>query len=126
FGKDFAVKVDNRSDLDLHNATLVLCVRFTDMHPEDHVSIVVGATQPVVPALSRTNFGDLDLEYDWCGTKKTSDDVVPPLRAVLVTDEAVCWIDSIEYKDEAIARFTGLNPAPGTGERTLPARLQEV
>jgi hypothetical protein len=61
----------NRSDLDLHNATLVLCVRFTDMHPEDHVSIEVARRKPVVPARQpHENFGDLDLDYDWCGTKR--------------------------------------------------------
>ncbi len=128
FGKDLSVIVDNRSDRALHNATLVLCVRFTDMHPDDHVTFVVGVTQPVLPALARTAFGGLDVAYAGFGAAKGADDIVPPMRAVLVADEAVCWIDSIDYKNEQLdARHTVLGGTPGlAGTSALAQRVRDV
>jgi tetratricopeptide (TPR) repeat protein len=125
FGDGVSVVVSNRSDVTLHNAALVLAVRFTDMVVGEYAAFTVGATQPVVAALSRTEFGKLELVYEGLGARKTADDVVPPTRAVLVTDEAVFWIDTIEFKSERATRRTplGAEPAPAP---SLPERWKSV
>ena len=52
------VRVKNRSDRALHNATLVLLVRFTDMVRDDDQAFVP-RTQPAIPAHETTDFGEL-------------------------------------------------------------------
>lgn len=128
FGKDYSVSVDNRSDKSLHNAALVLCVRFTDMQLDDYVTYAVGPTRPILPAVMRTPFDDLDARLPWGTGEKGPDDVVPPLRAILVADEAVFWVDAIEFKDETVKRFADLPDAqtPGAASTTLPERWQRA
>lgn len=128
FGKDYAVSVDNRSDKSLHNAALVLCVRFTDMQLDDYVTYSVGPTRPILPAVMRTPFDDLDVRLPWGASEKGPGDVVPPLRAILVADEAVFWVDAIEFKDETVKRFSDLPDARelGATNTTLPERWQRA
>jgi tetratricopeptide (TPR) repeat protein len=126
-GKDYSVSVDNRSDKSLHNAALVLCVRFTDMQVDDYVTFAVGATRPIVPAVSSTAFDDIDVRLAWGAQEKGASDVVPPLRAILVADEAVFWVDSIAFKDETLAHFADLPDARTPGPAaSLPARWSQA
>jgi len=128
FGKDYSIYVDNRSDVSRHNAALVLCVRFTDMQPEDYDAVVVGETRPIVPAATRTRFDDVDLRHAWGDVEKGPSDIVPPVRAILITDESVCWVDTIEFKDETTPRFSELRGAggPETASVSLPARWHQA
>jgi hypothetical protein len=128
FGRDFSVYVDNRSDVSLHNAALVLCVRFTDMQDEDYDAIVVGATRGIVPAATRTRFDDVDLRHAWAAGEKGPGDIVPPVRAILVSDESVCWVDTLEFKDESLPRFSELRDAqtPQTTAVSLPQRWKQA
>lgn len=125
FGDDIEVLVDNRSDKALHNAALVLAVRFTDMVEEEYEPFTAGATQPVLPPNQATSFGQLSVEYDGLGPRKAFADVVPPIRAVLVADEGVFWIDSIQTKSERLSRHAplGQKPAAPSG---LSERLEGV
>jgi tetratricopeptide (TPR) repeat protein len=128
FGRDYSVYVDNRSDVSRHNATLVLCVRFTDMQPEDYDAVVAGSTRPIVPAATRTQFDDVDLRHAWGATEKGPSDIVPPVRAILIADESVCWVDTIEFKDETTPRFADLRDAssPAAANVSLPARWRQA
>ncbi|MCC7015548.1 MAG: hypothetical protein IT454_23520 [Planctomycetes bacterium] len=125
FGEAVEVTVDNRSDKTLHNAALVLAVRFTDMVEGEYEPFTVGKTQALVPANASTSFGALELEFDGLGTHKAFADVVPPIRAVLVCDEAVCWIDSIATKSERAASHGVLGGDPAR-RPTLSERLRGV
>lgn len=125
FGSDVDIEIVNRSDVALHNAALVLAVRFTDMVTDEYAPFTAGKTQPVIAPLASTNFGGLDLSYDGLGAKKTVDDVVPPIRAVLVSDEAVCWIDSIEYKNERAVRRGTAGETTDSGS-SWSSRVQAV
>ena len=97
FGSKLNLKVNNRSDRTLHNATLVLALQFTDMHPADYETFVGGETQPAVVALSATDFGQAEIAFDLHGVTKSVDDIVTH-RAILVSNEAVTWVDTDEYK----------------------------
>jgi hypothetical protein len=131
---DAVVVVANRSDVALHNAALVLCVRFTDMQPGDFVPIPVGSTQPLVPPAAETEFGAVDLRHVWdadarerARREKGPDDVVPPIRAVLVTDEGVFRVDTVEYKLESVRRFAPLDaPTEPDAALSLPALRQRA
>jgi len=95
-GEELDVKVRNRSNKTLHNATLVLCAQFTDMHPDDYETFAV-RTEPSVVAREPTPFDGIEMHLDLHGEQKGIDDVVR-LRAILVADEAVVWVDSEEDK----------------------------
>ena len=106
FGNKIKVGIDNRSPQTLHNATLVHCIQFTDMHPEDYQPYT-SPTQPAVMAHDRTDFGDLEIEFEWFGELKTVDDIVLQ-RAILISNEAVSWVDTDEYKIAEAAEFREL------------------
>ncbi len=96
FSDKLQVAVRNRSSRTLHNASLVLCLHFTDMHPDDYEPFAP-ATEPQLPAQETTSFEDVDIEFELGGRQKTVEDIAS-VRAVLVSDEAVVWVDSITFK----------------------------
>lgn len=116
-------KVVNRSDRSLANAALVICLRVTDMHPDDYAPIAL-PTQPAVPARTTTTFGAVELDPAVKARGKTLDDVVEPIRAILLTDEAVFRLDSIRFKNDAIERYA--SEQAGRVPVSLPARLDEA
>jgi tetratricopeptide (TPR) repeat protein len=103
-GSSLNLSVDNRSPKTLRNATLVLALHFTDMYPGMYEALPAPQTVPAVPAHESTSFGTLDIELDIAGKPKTVDDIVQH-RAILVTNDAVLWVDTDEFKlAEAEAR----------------------
>ena len=96
-GSSLGLNVHNRSDRTLRNATLVLAVQLTDMHPDDYMTFVGGETQPAVPAYEHVDFGDVEVAVEMLGEVKKTTDVVL-VRAILVSNEAVIWVDTDEYK----------------------------
>ena len=96
-GKGLSVSVNNRSPRVLHNATLVLALHFTDMYPGDYRAVAMPETQPAVLAHDGTSFGSIVISEDVNGAIKTRDDVVTH-RAILISDEAVAWVDTDAYK----------------------------
>lgn len=122
-GDDVSVSISNRSDVTLRNAALVLCLRFVDMHTEDYVTLAVPPTQPVLPARTKTKYDSFDIEIPWGGATKTIDQLIEPVRAILLTDEAVFRVETIRYKNERIERFsTEASVTP----LSLPARVEEA
>ncbi|MEM7306076.1 MAG: hypothetical protein AAF682_05365 [Planctomycetota bacterium] len=96
FGSNFQLSVQNRSDRALHNATVILCLKFTDMHEGDYETFP-SETQPTVPAYSTTDFGEIEIAMELFGDEKDKDDVYSE-RAILVSNEAVVWVDTIDFK----------------------------
>lgn len=136
-GSKLDVAINNRSDQDLHNATLVLALQFTDMHAEDYQTFVGGPTQPAVPKGKTTSFGTVEIAFELHGKPKTVADIVTH-RAILVTDQAVLWVDTDEYKialdealrqgrtspEEAQARAAAIEDvAPDTSPQGVLARI---
>ena len=113
FGNKIKVSVDNRSPQTLHNATLVHCIQFTDMHPDDYQTFA-SPTQPAVMGHDRTDFGELEVEFEWFGQIKNVDHVVTH-RAVLISNEAVDWVDTDEYKIAEAAEFREMRRKRATG-----------
>lgn len=96
-GGKLAVAVNNRSDRTLHNASLILCLHFTDMFPGDYAALQVGETLPALLANDQTSFGDVTINEELYGVSKSVDDIVAH-RAILVSQEAVVWVDTQVYR----------------------------
>ena len=75
-GNSISVGVVNRSDKTLHNATLILALHFTDMHPSDYEPFAAGKTQPAVLAHDTTDFGKVDVTTKLWGVDKGVSDIV--------------------------------------------------
>ncbi len=101
-GQKFSIAVDNRSQRTLRNAALVLCVRFTDMLTGDYVTFAGERTVPEVGPRAKTDFGTIDVDTEVFGKLRTEDDIVD-MRAILVTDDGVMWVDTEKYKADRIA-----------------------
>ncbi|MEZ4461667.1 MAG: hypothetical protein R3E66_18475 [bacterium] len=113
-GSSLNVSVSNQSDRALRNATLLLAIRFTDMHRDDFEVFKVGETVPVVPAKQETDFGSLDVAFDVFGQTKGVDDIVLT-RSILITDDAVVWVDSDAYR---LAQARPVGAAKPTAQAT--------
>lgn len=100
FTGGITVGVENRTDDTLHNATLVLLVQFTDMHPGDYRTFSA-QTQPALKAHTTTDFGVVEVGAKVLGEERGPDNIVRH-RAILMTDEAVVWVDTDEYKIQQV------------------------
>lgn len=106
FGEKLNVSVHNRSDRALHNATLILVLHLTDMQPDDYETLTAERTLPAVNPHARTDFGSVEIAIPVLGSIKGVGDIVHH-RAILVTNEAVLWVDTEAYRiaeDEAFHR----------------------
>ena len=111
------VGVDNRSDVRLHNASLILCIQYTEMHKDDYVSIKMDKTLPELLPNSYNDFGEVDNKKAdfWSGTWNSTkyllsignnlfesgtqkQNGIVKSRAVLISDEAIAWIDDADTK----------------------------
>jgi tetratricopeptide (TPR) repeat protein len=88
------VTVNNKGKTDIHNITLLLCVRFTDMFKGDYISFPVGDSTALLPAGSsvtagRQNISDITKES--IGSVKKWKDIIE-YGAVLISDEVITWV----------------------------------
>jgi len=98
------VKVENRSDWSLHNATLVVALYLTDMFQGDYEAVSAEKTQPIVPPGEVTDFGSVEIRFDGFHADKGPKDIIDA-RAILITDEAVVWVDSEAFKAKALQKL---------------------
>ena len=125
FGSKLAMSVVNRSDRSLHNATLVLALHLTDMHVSDYATLVAGETMPEVAAHATTGFGTTEVAFTLDGDTKTVEDIVST-RAILVSNEAVVWVDTTGFKLEAARGVTPRSVPEGASlnQRALASARQ--
>ncbi len=104
FTNSIIVNVTNTGKNDIHNLTVLLCVRFTDMIQGDYLSFPVGDTVALLKAgdtasLGRKNINDITRER--FGTVKKFKDIID-YAAVVISDEVVCWVDARQIKETNI------------------------
>lgn len=117
-GKGLKLAVDNRSERTLHNATLVLALHFTDTFPGDYEAIAAPKTQPAVLAHDTTSFGSVEIAVEVNGETKGVSDIVTH-RAILISNEAVSWVDTEEFRIAESAEFRQQQQAAGIQERAV-------
>jgi len=122
-GSGLNLSVKNRSPRTLHDATLVLVLHFTDTYGGDYRTLAAD-TQPAVLAHDTTSFGSVDVDMDVNGAKKGVDDIVTD-RAILVSSEAVTWVDTDQYKIAESEEFRERRRAAGISQRALPNPVAE-
>lgn len=128
-GSGIALAVENRGDRTLRNATLVLALHLTDQFPGQYVAVPAPATVPAVLPHQSTPFGTLEPKLEVAGVPKTVDDIVEH-RAILISDEAVVWVDtdafkiaeSEEFRKDRQAAKAGLRPEPPPAPKVAPLR----
>lgn len=92
--KDDEVKVtiNNRSDVDLENVRIFLCLHYTDMY-KDEYDVVKCPTINIIKHHDKTEIGTVKLNYE---DKRYND--IAHVRAIAMTDDKICWIDDVNYK----------------------------
>lgn len=101
------VRMNNRSDKELQNVRVFLCIHYTDMY-QDEYDVVKAKTVNAIPAHQSVDLGSVALHY---GTK-TYDDIVH-IRAIIMTDDnKIGWVDDVRYKKNRIlANLRGDGPS---------------
>ena len=86
------VIINNRSDIDLENVRLFLCIHYTDMYTDEYDVVKVPSIN-IIPHHDKTEVGTVSLTYP----EKTYNDITR-IRAIAMTDDKICWIDEVKYK----------------------------
>ncbi len=121
-GAGISLAIDNRGDRTLHNATLILALHLTDQLPSQYTAVPAPATVPAVKAHALTEFGVLQPELEVMGRAKTLGDIVEH-RAILISDEAVVWVDTDKFKIAESEAFHQDRKAIDAGLRPRGPRL---
>ena len=88
------VRISNNSKQDIHNVSLLLCVRFTNMFKGDYVSFPVGETIATLKAGESIEFGRgsiTDVTKEKLDSEKQFKDIIQ-CAAVMISDESINWI----------------------------------
>jgi hypothetical protein len=102
-GQKLNLSVINQSDKRLSNASLILCIQFTDMMRDDYVAIKVEKTLPAILPYEDNSFESMEIQYDMFGKMKGVDDIVT-VRAIVISDEGVNWVDTEDFKFENLKK----------------------
>lgn len=97
--KDDEIKVTlhNRSDHDLENVRVFLCLHYTDMYKDDYDVVKVPATKSRIGKHEETELAVVKLDYNG---KKVND--ITRVRAVVMTDDKICWVDEVKQKQRKV------------------------
>ncbi len=91
------VKINNRSDMDLENVRVFLCIHYTDMYKDEYDVVKVPKTMNIIPKHSTADLDTLRITYPG----KTYEDITR-IRAIAVTDDRICWVDDVDYKQNHV------------------------
>ena len=87
------VHINNRSDLDLENVRVFLCIHYTDMYKDEYDVVKVPHSMNIIPKHSVVDLDTVVIRYPG----KTCDDITR-IRAIAMTDDRICWVDDVNYK----------------------------
>lgn len=127
FSDSVVLRVTNSGKEPLHNLTILLCVRFTDMFNGDYISFPIGETLAVLPPgrsaeLGRRDVGDVSEQN--LGVRKKFDDIIE-YAAVLISDETISWISSKKL-DELSRKSGGSSQKGKTDENSMSAWTEKA
>lgn len=91
------VTISNHSDLPLENVRVFLCIHYTDMYQDEYDVIKVPKSAGRLEAHSTVDLDTVTLSYPG----KTYDDIAR-IRAIVVADKEICWVDNVNYKKDRI------------------------
>lgn len=114
---EISVSIYNRSDVDLENVRVFLCLHYTDMYKDEYDVVKVPAKN-IVKHHQKEVIGTVKLEYPG----KTYNDITR-VRAIVMTDDGICWIDNPDYKKN---NATAVRQDADNQKRKLDDFLQSV
>lgn len=94
------VRINNRSDLDLENVRVFLCIHYTDMYKDEYDVIKVPHTANIIAKHTTADLDTVTLRYPG----KTYKDITR-IRAIAMTDDRICWVDDVNYKQSHALSF---------------------
>ncbi|MBR1519954.1 MAG: hypothetical protein IJ635_01775 [Bacteroidaceae bacterium] len=107
---EIKVTINNRSDIDLENVRIFLCLHYTDMY-KDEYDVQKLPSVNIIKHNDKTEIGVVKLNYE---DKKYND--ITRIRAIAMTDDKICWIDNVDYKYMRAAQSAArTSPAPVSG-----------
>lgn len=89
---EIKVTINNRSDIDLENVRIFLCLHYTDMYKDEYDVLKLPSVN-IIKHNDKTEIGVVKLNYE---DKKYND--ITRIRAIAMTDDKICWIDNVDYK----------------------------
>lgn len=89
---EIEVTINNRSDIDLENVRIFLCLHYTDMYTDEY-DVQKLPSVNIIKHHDKTEIGTVKLNYE---DKKYND--ITRIRAIAMTDDKICWIDNVDYK----------------------------
>lgn len=95
------VHINNRSDLDLENVRVFLCIHYTDMYKDEYDVVKVPRSMNIIPKHSVADLDTVVIRYPG----KTCDDITR-IRAIAMTDDRICWVDDVNYKQSRAQNST--------------------
>lgn len=113
------VKLNNRSDIDLENVRLFLCIHYTDMYTDQYDVVKVPKTVSSVPRHSVADFDTIVINRP---DKTTAD--ITRIRAIAVTDDRICWVDDANFKQSHALAFLSSSSRANRDERAERARSE--
>ena len=108
---EIKVTINNRSDIDLENVRIFLCLHYTDMY-KDEYDVQKLPSVNIIKHHDKTEIGVVKLNYE---DKKYND--ITRIRAIAMTDDKICWIDNVDYKymkAQETSRKTSGKPSSST------------
>ena len=90
---EISVSLNNRSDRDLENVRVFLCIHYTDMYKDDYDVVKMPTTKNHIGRHEEIDLGTVKLDYE----EKKVDDITR-VRAIVMTDDQICWVDEVEEK----------------------------
>lgn len=96
---ELEVTVHNRTDIDLENVRIFLCNHYTDMYTDEYDVIKV-PTANIIKHYEKRSLGKVKLNYKG----KTVKDITR-IRAIIMTDDKICWIDDPTFKHSQSSLF---------------------
>ena len=94
------VKIVNRSNIDLENVRIFLCIHYTDMYKDEYDVVKVPKSANIIARHSTVDLDTVVLRYQ----DKTYDDITR-IRAIAMTDDRICWVDDVNYKQNHALSF---------------------
>lgn len=101
---EIKVSINNRSDIDLENVRIFLCIHYTDMYKDEYDVVKVPTTKNIIKHHELVDLGEMKLEYQG---KKYQD--ITRVRAIAMTDDKICWIDKADYKESHASALLNSN-----------------
>lgn len=100
---EIKVTINNRSDIDLENVRIFLCIHYTDMYKDEYDVQKLPAVN-IIKHNDNVEIGKLALNYE---DKKYND--ITRIRAIAMTDDKICWIDNVDYKYKKASEIAAQN-----------------